>query len=237
MSSYNTRSATRRQVLESYTNAIVSPSATGKGILIRWAYSSNDESPTLESESFTPRPVTPDQDGDEFQRSPASSSIEITDERASPVVEDIEYSAADRAFAERMLLELQQQKEIVDERASRLLDPAKAQGNPLNPQASSNQSGDPGTRRVLSGPKLPTGVIGLGRTGTWMVDEIWRPKFVPSTNQLPSVRESGEEEDVVENPPPNDVTQEDLGGRDTRLRLLTPLPSFVTGDGTVQMTG
>jgi len=236
MSPYNTRSEVRRQALEPYTNAVVSPSATGQGIHIRWNYPPNEEIPTFESEASTPHPTTPDQDGDsEFQRSPTACSIEITDERASPVVEDVEYSAADRAFAERMLAELKQQKEVVEEHAARLLDPAKAQGNHPNPQANSNRSGDSSTVGVFSGPKLPVGVIGLGRTGTWVVDELWRPEIVPSTNQLPSVREAGEAE-VVENPLPNDATQEDLGERDARLRMLTPLPSFV-GGGTVQMTG
>jgi hypothetical protein len=232
MSPYNTRSAVRKQALEPYKNAIVSPSATGKGTHIRWTYSSEEvptlsHSSSLDSEASFDRPATPDQDeDDEYQR---SSSVEIPDEPSSPIVQDDRYSAAERAVMERMLTELQQQKVVVEERAWRRSDGAKGPEHRHNLQVESNRPTNPRAEEVRTplGPKLPLGIVGFGRSGTWVVDDVWRPEHAPSTNQLPSIREL-EEEREVQNSLLN-ITQENLGGN-AGFRTLTPLPSFVTGN-------
>ncbi|KAF9652733.1 hypothetical protein BDM02DRAFT_3108829 [Thelephora ganbajun] len=244
MHPYNTRSAARKQALAPYKNVIVSPSATGKGTHIRWIYPSDEEVPnlshshSLESEDSFDRPETPDQGEDEgFQRSPTVRSVELADDdrRSSPIIEDFPYSAADQAITERMLAQLQQQKKAAEERMSRMADAAKAQEERNNLQPNSNRPGNSRAEEVLNlqGPKLPVGIVGFGRTGTWVADRIWRPNFVPSTDQLPSIREFGEEKEV-QSSLPNNVTQEDLS-RNPGFRMLTPLPSFVTGNGAAQM--
>ena len=234
MPPYNTPNLTNEYGFESYKNAIASPSATGEGIHTRWIYPPNEKIPTLshsgslDSEASFDRPVTPDQDeGEEFQ----GSQIEIPDERASPIVEDYSYSPAERAVMKRMLARLQEQKRVVEERAARMADFVKAQERRNNLQPNSDR---PGAEEVtnLQGPKLPLGVVGFGREGTWVVEKAWRPSFVPSTDQLPSIREF-EEEQVVQDPLLNNVTQEDLSSRKPDFRMLTPLPSFVTGNGGV----
>ena len=170
--------------------------------------------------------MSPDQDEDEeFQRSPTACSIEISDERTPPTVEDHEPSAAERAVMERMLAQLQEQKKATEERAA-----AKALEFRNNPQPKSDR---PTNKELLdpSRPRPPLGVTGFGRTGTWVAENVWRPTFVSSTDQLPSVREVGEEEEV-QDLPLNDVEviQEDPG-ENPGFRMLTPFPSFVTGNG------
>jgi len=220
MSPYNTRSAVRKQVLESYEdeNATVSPSATGKGTHIRLMYSSDEEALTLECGPSIDRTMTPDQDEDE--QSSTVCSTEIPDERGSPIADDHESSVAERAIMERMLAQLQEQKNAAEERAA-----ARAQEHHDNPQQ------DPRVMELPNppGPRLPLGVTGFGRTGTWVAENIWRPTYVSSTNDLPSVREFGEVEGVQDSPP-NNITQE-VPGRNPGFRGLTPLPSFVNGDG------
>lgn len=239
-----TRSAARRQALELYKNAVVSPSATGKGTHYRWTYSSDEELPTLsqssslETEASFDRPVTPDEDEDEesqFQRSPTACSIELSEERESLIVEDHRYGSVERAVMERMLVQLKEQKRAVEERVARRSEAAKALEHRNNLQPKSDRPDDSEAEEILNpvGPKLPRGIIGIGRNGTWVVDDVWRPKIVLSTNQLPSIRESGEGQEV-QNVPLNKVIKEDLS-RDPGLRKLTPLPSFVTGNGDVQM--
>lgn len=194
MPSYNTRSAARKRALESCENAIASPSTTGKGANIRQTYSSNEEIPTishsntLESVTSFERPATPNQDEDEdedeeFQRSPTTSSIDID------IAEDHQYSPADRAIIERMLAQLQEQKKVVEQRAA---DAARAFERRKKLQPKSGRPGDP-TQEVadLPGQKLPLGVARLGRTGTWVDEKIWRPNFVHSTTELPSIHEDG----------------------------------------------
>ena len=234
MPSYNTPNLTNEYDFEPYKNAIASPSATGEGIHTQQICPLNGKIPTLshsgslDSEASCDHPVTPDQDeGEEFQ----GSQIEIPDERASPIVEDYSYSLAERAVMKRMLARLQEQKRVVEERAARMADFVKAQEHRNNLQPN---SGRPRAEEVtnLQGPKLPIGVIGFGREGTWVVEDVWRPSFVPSTDQLPSIREF-EEEQVVQDSPLNNVTQEDLSSRKPDFRMLTPLPSFVTGNGGV----
>jgi len=235
MSPYNTRSAVRKQALEPYEgeNVTESPSATGKGTHIRWTYSSNEVPTFAHSGSLEPgpssnHPVTPDQGEDEeFQRSPTTCSTEIPDEQASYIAEDYGYSAGEQDIMERMLAQLQGQKKAAEERAA-----AKALEHHDDPQLMSDRS----TNRELSnqpGPKIPLGVTGFGRTGTWVAENVWRPAFVSSTDQLPSVREFGKEEEV-QDPPPNNVAREDPS-RNPGFRMLTPLPSFVEGNGGVEM--
>jgi hypothetical protein len=245
MPPYNTRSAARQRALEPYKNAIVSSSATGKGTHIRWTYSSGEEVPslsassTVESEASFDRPATPDQDEDnKFQRSPTACSVEISDDSASSVVEDDTCRAAERALVERMFAELQQQKKVAEERVMqnhKLCDAAGGLDDYRNQQVRSNRPVNQSTGgiRNISGPKLPLGVTGFGRTGTWVVDDVWRPEFVSSTNRLPSIREFGEEQEV-QSLLLSGVTQEDLR-RGGSFGMLTPLPSFVTGNGDVRM--
>ena len=187
MSPYNTRSAARNQTIAPYEDMILSPSATGMGTHIRWIYSSDEGVPalshpgSLESEASFDRPVTPDQDEVEhFRRSPTACSIEIVNERGSPAVENHQCSPAERAFVVRMLAELQEQKKAIEELAARTA--ANAQPEPDRP-----------VDLNVEGPKLPIGVIGFGREGTWVVENTWRPDFTLSTDQLPTIRESGEE--------------------------------------------
>lgn len=78
--------------------------------------------------------------------------------------------------------------------------------------------------KQLPGPKLPSGVTGLGPTGTWVVDDVWHADAVLSTDQMPSDREE-EEHDT----PIDEATQKGPASGQG-VRLLTPLPSFVTGD-------
>jgi hypothetical protein len=245
MPPYNTRSAARRRALEPYKNATPTPtpSATSKRSRVRWAdpLDDSEEVPTLsqsnslESEDSLDRAETPDQDDDdEFQRSPTVGSVEIPDEPAPPVIEDDRYGATERAVMERMFAELQEQKRVIEERAMKdlmLLDTTEGPELHYNPQARSNRPTNPKVEEVhnFPGPKLPRGVIGFGRNGTWVVDDVWQPEHVPSTTQLPSIRESEEKQEVQKSSLDN-VTREDVG-RNAWLRELTPLPSFVTGNG------
>lgn len=238
MPPYNTRSVARRRALELlepelHENTTVSPSATGKERHIRRTYSPDEEVPTLstsntlESEDYFDRPMTPDQGQDEeFQRSPTACSIEIPDEPAPPIVEDNKYYPAERAVVERMFAQLQEQKMAAEERMKK-----RGLDYECDLQLKSKQPANPRVREVHNpvGPKLPLGIVGLGRTGTWIVDDIWRPESVQSTSELPSVREFGEEREV-QDLLSSKVTQEDLG-RGATFKMLTPLPSFVTGDG------
>ena len=125
-----------------------------------------------------------------------------------------------------MFAQLQEQKKAAEElmMKNRVLADASGSYRSANPKAQAYNS---------HGPKLPPGVAGFGRNGTWIIDEMWRPEFAPSTDQLPSIRESGEEQEV-QGSAISEVTQEDLG-RGAGLRTLTPLPSFVTGDGAARM--
>lgn len=244
MPPYITRSVARKQALEPYKKAIVPPSPTGKGSHIRRSQPSDDEVPaltasnTLESEPSFDRPITPDQvEVEEFKRSPTACSVELSDESSSSIVTDDRHNVADRALAERMLADLQQQKRLNEERLERHRGLQSKLNRFVNPRANE-------IARSHSGPKLPTGVTGFGhRTGTWVVeDDVWRPDFTPSTNQLPSIREIGEEVQEtqearqvqeVRNLPLNKVIQQDLS-RGGVFRALTPLPSFVSGGGAMQ---
>jgi len=233
MPPYNTRSAARKRALEQATKPY--NDATGKGTNVRRTHTPGEEVPTLTasntlgSEPSFDRPVTPDQDGEEdeeFQRSPTTCSIDLPEEPSSPIVSgstvsDDRYRAADRALAERMLAELQQKKRVVEDRLQhyRIL------------QVESNRPAGPRAKvRSLPGPRLPVGVSAFGRTGTWVNEDVWRPNPTPSTDQLPTIREIGEEQEV-QNPLVSKIIQEDLGSGGGVFRALTPLPSFVTGNG------
>ena len=234
MSPYNTRSAARRRALGIDENAVVSPSATGKGTHTRWTYS-DEVAPTLptpttrEPEASFDRPMTPDQDEDEeFQRSPTTCSVEIPNEPTSHTAEDNRPNTGEQAVVGRMFAQLQEQKKAAEElmMRNRVLADASGSYRSANPKAQAHD---------LHGPKLPPGVAGFGRNGTWIIDEMWRPEFAPSTDQLPSIHESGEEQEVQgQGLAISEATQEDLG-RGAGLRTLTPLPSFVTGDGAARM--
>ena len=232
MSPYNTRSAARRRALGIDENAVVSPSATGKGTHTRWTYS-DEAAPTLptpttrEPEASFDRPMTPDQD-EEFQRSPTTGSVELPNEPTSHTAEDNRPNTGERAVVERMFAHLQEQKKAAEElmMKNRVLADASGSYRSADPKAQTNNS---------HGPKLPPGVVGFGRNGTWIIDKMWRPEFAPSTDQLPSIHESGEEQEVQgQGLAISEATQEDLG-RGAGLRTLTPLPSFVTGDGAARM--
>ena len=230
---YVSRSATPEQAPTPYVT--VSTSATGLGTHLLWVCPP-DEVPalshpgSLESEVSFDRPVAPGQGEDEyFQRSPTTSSIETVDEQEPHVVENPPCSLAERAIVERGLLRLQEQKRTIEERAARMAAATKGQSEPDRP-----------VNRNIEGPKLPIGVSGFGREGTWVVEDLWQPIVTPSTDQLPSVREFGEEEEVevllsnitqeeAQDLPPNDATQE-KPTFNSRSRRLTPLPSFVSGN-------
>ena len=173
--------------------------------------------------------MTPDQDEDEeFQRSPTTGSVEIPNEPTSHTAEDNRPNTGEQAVVGRMFAQLQEQKKAAEElmMRNRVLADASGSYRSANPKAQAHN---------LRGPKLPPGVAGFGRNGTWIIDEMWRPEFAPSTDQLPSIHESGEEQEVQgQGLAISEATQEDLG-RGAGLRTLTPLPSFVTGDGAARM--
>lgn len=180
----------------------------------------------LESEAPFDRPVAPDEDEDErSRRSPSVDSIDIADEQESLEVEKLLCSLEERTITEHMLDHLNEQKRATETLAARMADTTQGQPKPNQP-----------ANRNMVGPKLPRGVAGLGREGTWVVADPWEPFLVPSTDQLPTVRESGEEQRVESGSPPNNVIQEDhipnsnpqIGN--PRPRGLTPLPSFVSGN-------
>ena len=162
------------------------------------------------------RPATPDQDeDDESQRSPTPTPVEIPDEPTLPpsIVEDDGHGASDQAPTDREWGGLQQRRGAVEERMRQRLD------HPANPKTGVSKRNPPTQR-------LPPDVIGLSRTGTWIIDEKWRPDRYERTEYVPPVREPRK----VQRSLVNEATQEDLGGGQGS-RLLTPLPSFVTGDG------
>jgi len=175
------------------------------------------------------RPVTPDQDEDEeLQRSPTACSVELPDEHTPPIVNDESHSAADRTLAERMHIDLQERKMAAEARLQHHRNLLSKSRRPANPRAE--------VARRPFGPKLPPGVVRITPTGTWVSDDndILRPGSAPSTTQLPSIREFGEEQ-MVQDLPPNPVAQENLSrGRGGVFRELTPLPSFVTRNGATQ---
>ena len=207
MPPYNTRSAARKQALEPHENVVVSPSATGEGTHIRWIYPSSGEDPTLSQSNSL--------ESDSYDRPMTPDEDEDEDEEE-----------ALRAV-ERMLAVLREQTMVIEERAA-MADAAKTQKhcNKLQPESR--------TRGIREGPKLPLGVVGFGREGTWVVEDVWQPIIVPSTNQLPSVREFEEEQEAQASVP--NIPQQDLQvGKNRVSRTLTPLPSFVTGSGVGQM--
>ena len=232
MPPYNTRSAARKRALERIPEPY--KNATGKGTNVRRTPTPYEQVPTLtasntlESEPSFDRPVTPDQDeeDEEFQRSPTTCSVDLPDEPSLPIasgsiVSDDSHRVADRALAERMLADLQQQKKVAEDRLEHY----------RQLQVESNRQAGPRVNVLsLPGPKLPVGVASFGRTGTWVNEDAWRPNPTLSTDQLPSIREVGEEEEV-QNLLVTKITQKDLGGRGGIFRVLTPLPSFVTGNG------
>lgn len=247
MPPYSIRRGTRQTASELYENATISPSATGRGLHIRWTNPSDREVPALSA--FSPlepgaspdHTVTTDQEEDdeddeddedgeaeEFRRSPTACSVEIPHKPASPIVEETRHNTMDRATVTRMLTELGQWKRAAEERM-RKGDQDYQRDLLSNKRANLKAKEVPNTY----GPKLPVGVIGFGRTGTWIFDDLWRPDPVPSTSQLPSIQEPGEEQEV------QDLllgtgTKNDLG-KGAGSRLLTPLPSFVTEDETAGM--
>jgi len=239
MPPYNTRSAARKRALERAQEPY--KNATGKGTNVQRTHTPDEEVPaltasnTLESESSSGRPVTPDQDEEveEFQRSPTACSTDLPEEPTPSIVDDPmdadeRYRAADQALAERMFTDLLQRKAVDEDRLQyhRTL------------QVESNRPGGPRVVPSLPGPKLPVGVSSFGRTGTWVNEDVWRPNPTPSTDQLPSIREIGEEKEVavvVQNPLVKRIIRQDIGGGDGVFRSLTPLPSFVTRNGVTQV--
>lgn len=211
MPPYNTRSAARKRVPGPYENAIVSPSANGTGTHIRRTYPSPEEVPTLsnsgsaESKASSHRPVAP-----------YRGEGEDKDEESQRPLPARSTKIANKRKAAI----------VVEERAARM----RAQPLP-------DQENDSGDERATNpkGQKLPPGIIGLGRQGTWIVGDARRP--TPSTDQRPSVREFGKEQEMQDQTaqglPLTGATQKDLGGN-PRSGRLTPLPSFVTGYETVQ---
>lgn len=234
MPPYNTRSAARKRALERAPEPY--KNAAGKGTNVRRTQTPEEvptltASNTLESEPSFDRPVTPDQDeeDEEFQRSPTACSIDLPDEPApsidnNSIVNDDRYMAADRALAERMLADLRQRKTVAEDRLQ----------HHRNLQVESNRpAGLRAKVHNLAGPRLPVGVSSFGRTGTWVNEDVWRPNPTPSTDQLPTIREIGEEEEV-QNLLVKKIIREDIGGADGVFRALTPLPSFVTGNGAMR---
>lgn len=230
MPPYNTRSAARKRALEQATKPY------GNATSVRRTHTPEVPTPTgsktVEPELPLDRPVTPDQDeeDEEFQRSPTTCSTDLPDEPSSPIVSipvisDHKRRAADRALAERMLADLKQQKRVAEDRLQYYHDLQVESNRPTGPRAKIHN---------LPGPRLPVGVVSFGRTGTWVNEDVWRPNPTPSTDQLPTIREVGEEEQEVQNLLVSKITQEDLGGRVRVFGALTPLPSFVTGDGVTQ---
>jgi len=219
MPSYNTRSATRKRTSAPHENVTVSPSGTGTETHIHPLDEVPSNPGSLES------PVTPDEDEDErSRRSPSVDSIDIADEQESLEVEEHLCSLEERTITEHMLDHSNVQKRATETLAARMADTTEGQPKPNQP-----------ANHNMVGPKLPRGVGGFGREGTWVVTDPWQSFLIPSTNQLPTVREPGEEQ-RVEDSPPNNVIQEDhipnsnpqIGN--PRRRGLTPLPSFVSGN-------
>jgi hypothetical protein len=151
--------------------------------------------------------------------------------------EDPSYIEEEMRIMEREMARLEGQKNFI---ISRMEEEAIAHQQRDNHQPYPNR---PENARVTLGPKLPAGVSRLGPHGTWVSDGFWRPDPVPSTTELPTIRQPWEEEEVVVEVqaqvqaqvlpvPLNDVAQ-DGRYRDPRFRMLTPLRSFVTGDGSM----
>jgi len=206
MPPHNTRSAASKRAFAPHDNVTVSPS----------------RSVSLEPEVPLDQPVTPDEDEDERSwRSPSADLIETADEQDSLEVENHLCSLDERASTECILAQLQEQKRVIEALAARMEDVTRGQPKP-----------DQQVNRNRVGPNLPVGVVGLGREGTWVVEDPWQPIFTPSTNQLPTVREFGEEQGLKDLPL-NNVTQEDrIPSNNPHPRGLTPLPSFVSGNPT-----
>lgn len=154
-------------------------------------------------------------------------------------LEDPSYIEQERRIMEREMARLEGQKIFI---TSRMEAEAIAYQQRVIHQPYPNP---PANARVTSGPKLPAGVSRLGPNGTWVSDGFWRPDLVVSTTELPTIRQPWEEEEVVvqvqvqaqaqvQDLPVHlsDVTQ-DGRYRDPRFRMLTPLRSFVTGDGSM----
>ena len=232
---------------------VFTPSGTGKGTRNRWIHPSKEETPTLPT-SNTPEPgpsfdrqVTPDQDDSEDDESRGSLSTcptEISDH-------------AELAVAKRMADLLQQQGRHAVERLQYYLSLQAQSDQPVNTGAETQlppiepqlpdiepqlpdigpqlpdiepQLPDIGPQLPPIGPQLPPGVTGFGRNGTWLVDDIWQPDAVPSTNQMPTIREHEEgQEEREERVQPVDAVVHRGPGRG-RMLGLTPLPSFVTGN-------
>ena len=236
MPPYNTRSAARKRALERAQDPY--KNATAKGTNVRLTQTPDEvptlvASKTLESEPSLDRPVTPDQDDEdeEFQRSPTTCSTDLPDEPSSPIasgpiVTDDRYKAADKALAERMFADLQRHKRVAEDRLQHYRTLQVESNRPAGPRAKI---------RSLPGPRLPVGVVSFGRTGTWVNEDVWRPNPTPSTDQLPSIREIGEtQEEEVQNLLASKIIREDVGDGAGVFRMLTPLPSFVTGNGVTQ---
>jgi len=117
-----------------------------------------------------------------------------------------------------MLARLQAQKQSIEERATRLEYEAKVLQQ-LRPKLNQPGNSAASEAQVVSGPKLPVGIIGFGRTGTWIADDNWRPEFIPSTNELPTIRRQGEEQEVQDSLL-SKATEEDLS-RNPDFRMLT----------------
>ena len=220
MTSYNTRSAARKRNFAPHEDVTVSPSTTGTGTHIHPLDEVPSNPGSLEST------VTPDEDEDKRpQRSPSVDSINIADEQDSLEVERHLCSLEGRTSTECLLNQSHEQKGTIEALTARMTDATKGQP----------KLGQPTVNHDIVGPKLPGGVVGISREGTWIAKGPWELFLVPSTNQLPTVREFGEEE-RVEDLPPNNVTQQDRIPNSNprvgnpRRRGLTPLPSFVSGN-------
>lgn len=199
---YHTRSATRKQAVEADQDTNFPPSNPP------------------ESGDPSDRPQTPYSDDE--GTSSAGYSTEV-DEGAGTSLEVHTWDARDRSIIEREMARLESRKKLIEERAEQMRDVVKAQGGHV--------AHTPEPIEPIIGPKLPVGIRGLGRNGTWVADTYWRSSPPKSTTELPTIREPLEEQEGphVQSFPVEEDTRERSDGH-SGFGRLTPLPSFVTGD-------
>jgi hypothetical protein len=189
------RSSTRRQVAETNKDLTDSRSTTGKETRVRRAHPPYIRRPIIpDSHSFefahsSDRSETPhsdDEDGSQGYPTDQSTEISDADEGATtPRRVCTEWSTTDQAIVERELARLEAQKRSIKERMSRMKNLVDSRRQHRNHEPEPTQ-----LDRPVEGPKLPVGVLGFGRQGTWMHDDSWRPNApTPSTTELPTARD------------------------------------------------